>query len=128
MGQFAGKVRLGAPAISNALNTLTWLKSFITKCNGCRIDFVPIHRYAPATAIDYFKSYITQARTAAGGRPLWITEFVPSDTEKEIIHFLQVILPWLDGQDYVERYSYFFADKLISGNSLSAVGRAYATI
>jgi hypothetical protein len=134
MEPFACKARLGAPAVTNGPSPmgLAWLSNFVGACTGCTIDFVPIHWYDSATNVDYFKSYIQQAYTAGGNRPIWITEFGASGSDAEITTFMNTVLPWLDSQPYVERYAYFMAGAgtLIdsSGSGLSAIGNAYNTI
>jgi len=134
MQPFACKARLGAPAVTNGAAPLglTYLKSFVEACSDCTIDFVPIHWYDSATNIDYFKSYIQDAYTAGGNRPIWITEFGASGSDAEITTFMQTVLPWLDSLSYVERYAYFMAGSgtLVdsSGSSLSTIGQAYNSI
>lgn len=41
MQPFAGKAKLGSPAITNGGGSmgLSWLSSFMTACSGCQIDF-----------------------------------------------------------------------------------------
>ncbi|KAF2006130.1 glycoside hydrolase family 128 protein [Amniculicola lignicola CBS 123094] len=131
-------VRVGAPAVSNgvldsATNSpmgLPWLKQFEDACSGCTYDFVAVHWYDAAWNIDYFKNFIRDSRDAARGRPIWLTEFGASGSEEEVINFLKVVLPWLDGEDYVERYAYQWAapGSLVNadGNSLSLIGQAFA--
>jgi hypothetical protein len=54
-------------------------------------------------------------------RPIWLTEFAPADwsasspstsqvTKEKALAFMQQILPALEKNDYVERYSWFSAD------------------
>ena len=133
----SGNVKLGSPAVSSsetpgAMQGLAWLQSFLQQCDGCQIDFVPIHWYgcySGCTAendISAFKSYVGDAIKLANGRPLWITEF------QSIVNgeaFIAEVLPWLDSQEQVARYSYFMANgaSLTSGNGLSALGQKYAT-
>lgn len=129
---FAGSgVRLGSPAVTNGGGSmgLTWLGNFMTACSGCQVDFVNIHWYDSATNIDYFKKHVQDAY-AKTGKPLWITEFgCTSGTDAQINTFLQTVMPWLDGLDYVERYSYFMVSSglLVSGNSLSSYGSTFAS-
>jgi hypothetical protein len=87
-----------------------------------------IHWYDSATNIDYFKSHVQQAHDISG-KPVWITEFGASGSDDQVNSFLKTVLPWLDEQDYVERYSYFMASegKLISGGKLSTYGNTFAT-
>ena len=110
MQPFAGRAKLGAPAVTNggAPMGLTYLENFINNCTGCTIDVVPIHWYDSATNIGYFQSYIPSAYAAGGNRPLWITEFGASGTDAEIESFFNMVLPWLDSLSYVERYAYFY--------------------
>lgn len=105
---------------------LGWLESFIKSCSGCTIDFLAIHWYNGGTASD-FKKYIEKAKGIAGGRKLWITEFQAPGNDAEQAKWLAEVLPWLDSQDYVERYSYFMARQgsMMSGSGLSTVGQAF---
>lgn len=122
MQPFAGKAKLGAPAVTNGGGTmgLNWLKTFITQCTGCTIDVIPIHWYDSATNVAYFKNHIQDAYKAGGNRPLWITEFGASGTEAQKIEFLKQVMPWLDSLSYVQRYSYFMDSKGILVNSNGA--------
>ncbi|RKF76916.1 Alkali-sensitive linkage protein 1 [Golovinomyces cichoracearum] len=130
MQPYAGKAKLGSPAVTNGGSPmgLTYLKNFINACSGCTIDFIAIHWYNGGSADD-FKNYVAKAHIVGGGRPVWITEFEgPGDAQQQQ-KFLKEVLPWLDNQDYVERYAYFMASDgnlISSGTSPSAVGQAYA--
>lgn len=130
MQPFAGKVKLGSPAVTNGASPmgLAYLKNFITACSGCTIDFVAIHWYNGGNADD-FKNYVAKAHAVGGGRPVWITEFEASGDAGQQQAFLNDVLPWLDNQDYVERYAYFMASDgnlISSGTTLSQVGQAFA--
>ena len=67
---------------------LAWLKEFWSACSDCHVDFVPIHWYDSATNVQYFKNYIQDARDAANGKPLWITEFGAFGDDKQIAAFM----------------------------------------
>ncbi|QSZ34123.1 hypothetical protein DSL72_005711 [Monilinia vaccinii-corymbosi] len=134
MQPFAGKAKLGAPAVTNgaAPMGLAWLKNFLSSCSDCTIDFVCIHWYDSASNAAYFKSYIQDAYAAGGNRPLWITEFQASGTADEQNAFMSEVLPWLDASDMVERYAWFMASTdaggLMSGPSaLSTLGKTFKT-
>jgi hypothetical protein len=137
MQPFAGKVKLAAPAVTNggAPLGLTYLKSFISACDGCTIDVCPIHWYDSATNIAYFKNYVADAYAACGNKPIWITEFGASGSEAQIETFLNTVLPWLDSNDQVQRYAYFFAGASTdgtylvnsAGTGLSNIGQLYNT-
>jgi hypothetical protein len=130
MQPFAGKARLGAPSVTNGGGEmgLTYLGNFMKACSGCTIDFIPIHWYngdALESSISYFKSHVAEAHTTGGNKPVWITEFQYLGGDEA--GFLAEVIPWLESQNFVERYSYFMAapGRLMSGSALSAVGKAY---
>ncbi|POS85717.1 hypothetical protein EPUL_004139 [Erysiphe pulchra] len=130
MQPYAGKVKLGSPAVTNGASPmgLAYLKNFIASCSGCTIDFVAIHWYNGGNADD-FKNYVAKAHAVGGGRPVWITEFEASGDAGQQQVFLNEVLPWLDNQDYVERYAYFMASDgnlISSGTTLSSIGQAFA--
>lgn len=131
MQPFAGKARLGAPGVTNGGGNmgLTWLSEFISACDGCTIDFFPIHWYDSAENIQYFKDHITKAHELTG-KPIWVTEFGAFGSDAAIDAFLQEVLPWLDEQPFCERYSYFMVREglLIDGKEMSSYGRTFANI
>lgn len=148
MNPFAGRAYLGAPAVTNGPNGLTWLKDFLSLCIGCHIDFVPIHWYGSATNTVYFKNYLADAHAVAG-RNLWITEVclppVVLRVEEILIGlqfngagssagktaFLKNVIPWLDAQVYITRYSWFWCDAkaespIVDGaGNPTALGKVY---
>jgi hypothetical protein len=130
MEPFAGKAKLGAPAVTNGggKSGLQYMENFISSCTGCTIDFVNIHWYDSASSVDYFKAHVEQAYTMGGNRPVWITEFAGSGTIDEQNTFLETVLPWLDAQPYVERYAYFMVEEgsLLSADGLSLIGSTFA--
>ncbi|KAK6000811.1 hypothetical protein QM012_003536 [Aureobasidium pullulans] len=132
MMPFAGKAKLGSPAVTNGANGmgLDWLAAFLEACDGCQIDFVSIHWYADVSLTDYFKSHVQNATDVAGGKPVWVTEFAPTGaSDAQISTFLEDVMPWMDSQSFVERYSYFMAadGNLLSGSEPSSFGQTYAT-
>ncbi|RFU33393.1 hypothetical protein B7463_g2973, partial [Scytalidium lignicola] len=127
MMPYKGQVLLGGPAVTNggAPVGLTWLTSFISACDGCHFDFIPVHWYSDASATSYFESYMEQFHSSVD-LPLWITEFAPSSGDAS--SFLETVLPFLDSTDYIQRYSYFMtADGILTQNGgLSSLGQTYA--
>lgn len=107
---WAGTVRLGAPAVMNSVQDgqgISYLTQFMGNCTGCTVDFIPLHWYGSVLEPDSFKTYV-RSFWVKFGKPLWITEFAPtSGTDDQIIAFLENVMPWLDRQTYVQRYSYF---------------------
>ncbi|KAF2753645.1 hypothetical protein EJ05DRAFT_489833 [Pseudovirgaria hyperparasitica] len=133
--QYYGKgLRLGAPSVTNGGGNmgLTWLASFMKECSDCQIDFCPVHWYDSYQNIDYFKSHMQKATEACNGKPIWLTEFGTNDgSDDQISGFLKTVLPWLDSQDYVERYAYFMAGtgarQLVTGTAASTIGAVYGS-
>ncbi|RDI83841.1 hypothetical protein Vi05172_g6253 [Venturia inaequalis] len=131
MEPFNGQARLISPAVTNGQSPqgLTYLSNFVSQCTDCHIDACAIHWYDSATNIDYFKSHISKAHTACGGKPIWITEFQASGTDAQVVTFLQTVLPWLDNLDYVERYAYFYDAPSSDGQYLvNSAGTGMSTI
>jgi len=108
---------------------LDWLDAFLTACSGCTIDFVPIHWYSGSGEAAYFKEQVANATAVAGGKPVWVTEFGCTDgSDSDISSFLEEVMPWMDEQSYVERYSYFMAATnflLSSATAVSSYGSTY---
>ncbi|KAF2178986.1 glycoside hydrolase family 128 protein [Zopfia rhizophila CBS 207.26] len=140
LSKYGDKLKIGAPAVTNGVKDsvtgsdmgLPWLKRFLAGCSGCKIDFTVIHWYDSAKNVPYFKKQVTDAYNAGGKKPVWITEFAPQGSDQEKIAFLREVLPWLDSQDWVERYAYHFATPGIlvnaAGNALTPLGQAFNTI
>jgi hypothetical protein len=145
MMPFKGKAKIGSPAVSNGdaggpqgKMGIPYLNDFFSKCGSCHFDFVPFHWYG--TSPDDFKKHVQDVRDAAkavnnvakdaNGLPtLWITEFgFNNGTPDTISDFLKVVMPWLDSQDYVERYAYqWVADGfLVTGTTPNLAGKTFA--
>ena len=58
---------------------------------------------------------------------LWITEFAPLPLHdvNVMADFLDVVIPWLDRQPWVARYSPFMAEDLVSNGNLSHAGEVF---
>ena len=146
MKQYAtDNVKLGAPSVSNGVGInpatgqpygLEWLKPFLEQCAGCPISFVPVHWYGCTNGcstdddVKLFKDQMGDAMDAAvvnGEKvPIWITEFQCLGDAQA---FLKEVLPWMDSQGQIQRYSYFMVQDgiLTRGNSVSELGTEYAT-
>jgi hypothetical protein len=137
MEPFAGQAKLGSPAVSNSdapNQGLDWMKQFLDACSHCTIDFIVIHWYQQGVtgAADAFKQHVTDAISAANGKPVWITEFgIFGASADDQAPFVKEVIPWLDSQAGVEGYSYFGAlpapnDFLVdSSGALTTAGQAY---
>lgn len=129
---YADRATLVTPAVTNGGGPnmgLDWMKSFLTSCSDCKASVMAIHWYGDSA--DTFKDHVTQAINLAqqnGLKEVWITEFATNNI-LEAPSFLTEVLPWLDAQPGVGRYSYFYcaSGSLLEGNSLSASGKAYVS-
>lgn len=132
-------VKLGSPSVSNAMSSdpdapmgIAYLSAFLDACDGCTVDFVPVHWYGcpsgcpVADDVAAFKTNIEAALQAARGKPVWITEFQKIGDARE---FLNDVLPWLDAQGQIARYAYFMvADGILTSNGgLSELGKVYSS-
>ncbi|KAJ5779289.1 Glycoside hydrolase superfamily [Penicillium paradoxum] len=134
---FSGKAKLISPAVTSSTETglgLSWFESFIGMCSSCGISGLAVHWYGESA--DQFKSFVTKAIDTAnkhGLSEVWITEFAlnadvnGSSNMAITTSFLNEVIPWLDNQPGVTRYSYFMcAEKyLLSGSTLNEAGHAY---
>lgn len=135
MNQFASKAKIGAPAITNSNiegESTSWLSAWIDACGGsCSYDFCPAHWYNTIDAgADDLLSFVKTVYDTCG-KPVWITEFEPTDgTDEQKAAFLATVQEAFDSDDYsyVERYSYFMVSdgNLVSGGSASTFGNTFA--
>ena len=150
-------IPIGSPACAD--DNDSWMQSFMSKANGTdpitkkpyinpttklgyRIDFVCVHCYSrnPYDFIGYIQ-YIHNLY----GKPLWITEFAPADwsgtnpvSAQECMNYMRIAVPWLNSQDYVQRYAWYTgsapggtwtlssAGLVNNDGSLSAMGQLYS--
>jgi hypothetical protein len=134
MNPYAGKAKIGAPAITNSNipgQGLDWLRAFIAECDarGCAIDFCVTHWYSPPSLTETLFDHLQKVHEICHGKNVWLTEFAPLGSDGEKTSFLQTNLPRLDGVPYLERYSYFMVSSgnLVLGNSLSSFGNVYVS-
>ncbi len=136
-------LRIGSPATTEG-QVLVWQKDFEagTRVANNKVDFVAIHWYDwgnwtstnnpapdPNGVFTRFKNYVNSVY-AMYGKPIWITEFNANINTTSATHeaFINLALPWLESQAFVERYAYFFPSTLppvdINGN-MTAIGNVY---
>jgi hypothetical protein len=131
MQPFAGRVKIGTPAVTNTGGGLTYLAQFLGNASQANanltLDFINIHWYASPYNIAYFESYLQQAynlsqqyspnitssfvNTRQGGiLPIWVTEFGMDQNFYDLnttVQFLQNATTFMDGTSWVERYAWF---------------------
>lgn len=136
-------LRLGSPAPTES-QAYVWLTNFMagTRQANTKVDYMAVHWYDwgsylntgntapdPNSVFNRFKTYINRIY-AIYGKPIWITEFNANRNTTSATHeaFIQLALPWLEAQPFVERYAYFFPPALPpvdgSGN-ITPIGAAY---
>ncbi|KAM3550019.1 hypothetical protein ARSEF4850_008549 [Beauveria asiatica] len=104
MEPYAGRARLGAPAVSNG--GWGWITKFLDECQGCHVDYIPVHWYNPDSLEHDFEGWINLICSL--GRPVWVTEFKGlGGSSQDEIAFLQEAMTFLEGNPCVERYAYF---------------------
>jgi hypothetical protein len=131
----AGSLKIGSPSVTNGAEQgkgLAWLSDFMAGCTGCQIDFVVVHWYSWDKPED-FKAYMKKVHDKFN-KPVWVTEF--GTTQGDAAKFLAQVLPWMDAQSWIERYSWHMAAPTTgdmsfllnaAGDGLSETGKAFAT-
>ncbi|KAJ5972375.1 Glycoside hydrolase superfamily [Penicillium vulpinum] len=136
---WSGHAKLISPAVTSSTEAglgLEWFESFIGSCSGCGISGLAVHWYGDDA--DNFKAFVTKAVDTAsrhGLSEVWITEFALNADVNGSINpantaaFLNDVVPWLDQQAGVTRYSYFMCAEnyLLTGNALNQAGQAYVS-
>ncbi|KAI0392662.1 glycosyl hydrolase catalytic core-domain-containing protein [Xylariaceae sp. FL0594] len=136
MNPFAGRARIGSPAVSSSANAnqgIDWLRQFFQACNGqCKVDFCVTHWYGPGgdTGAQLFLSHLVDVHNSCDGKPVWVTEFAALDGDKD--QFMRTIVSALESNDqysFVERYSYYYAavgELFEDVTRLSSFGKIFA--
>ena len=121
-------VPLCSPACANPLSDIddstqgvrgTWMRDFMKAADkrGYRVDYIGVHWYGGASPIA-FKQRMIDIYNAYGQRPLLITEFALADwgaknpgensiTQKDVLAFMQNVLPWMEQQNWIAGYAWF---------------------
>ena len=143
-------LKVGSPSVTscNSLNPndkcpqnpsgLGWLAEFKTACGGkCTVDFIDLHWYGnPAengtAQAGLFSDYVDEAvktvtELFGSDMPIWFSEFSPEPEGDETMNvdFIPVALDKLEGNDRIQRYSYFMANYLTTATGLAASGQKY---
>jgi hypothetical protein len=136
---YSGKAKLISPAVTSSTTAglgLSWFKEFMSDCSSCGISGLAVHWYG--NTADEFKSFVQQAISTAtiyGLSEVWVTEFALNSDAGGVADaattatFLQTVLPWLDAQTNVTRYSYFMCAEnyLLTNNALNQAGHTYTS-
>lgn len=140
MAKYATTGPVGSPCTLQSYDPdQEWQTSFLEDCDGCDIGFVAMHWVdkAPpgkgAFQAQGFQEVVNNYTAIAAGKPVWIDNIQASGANADQMDFLKVIVPWLESNEKVQRYSYWSPDKstgtgfLNSDGSVSELGNWYAT-
>ncbi|KIW10022.1 hypothetical protein PV08_11798 [Exophiala spinifera] len=104
-------LKVSLPSTSGSASGLTWLSNFNKTCHslnsthGCPFDFIATHFYGPFSGLT---SWLGNLHTLYPEAKIWLTEFaIPDTSDTEALAMMNESLPYLDGLDYLERYSWF---------------------
>lgn len=131
---------LVGPAMAH-VNPTQWYDAFFASCHGCRVDAIALHSYN--CDMPGLKSYVDSFRKY--GKPLWLTELACADNPTAIpgntagsksaewqCKYIQELVPYLEGESIIEKYSWFSVSSsysgesaLVSGGRLTALGECY---
>ncbi|HVK94491.1 MAG TPA: glycoside hydrolase family protein [Noviherbaspirillum sp.] len=142
-------LQIGAPALNYCgdcvsedgvtySDPIDYMDAFLAACNGCRIDFIPVHWYA--CHVDALKWYI--GRFKKYNKPIWVTEFACGDNPHDQItltvqkDYMRAAVDYLENEPAVARYSWFsgrnneipFINLLGADGTLTELGSLYVNL
>lgn len=129
------KWNISHPSTTGSGNGLDWLRRFNESCfdidkeNGCPTDFVAAHWYGAFDGLaswlgtlDEFYNKNTSRETPL---KIWVTEMaLPQADEDATVQMMNTSLPYLEQQEYVERYAWFGAFRSDDANEWTGDGVA----
>jgi hypothetical protein len=141
------KIVLVSPSCSNPLGS--WMTTFMegTYTNDLRVDVVGVHYYGSPN-VEAFQNRMQMIHERYGRRPLLITELGIADWEAKsveqnrfkpasVLLFMQMVLPWMEEQDWILGYNWFpfkidnphgtSSALFDQNNHLTALGSYYAS-
>lgn len=137
LSPFSGRVKLVSPCVTNSPSQgqgLSWLTEFLGGCSDCGVAALAVHWYGES--FDDFQKFVKESMDTASKHNIpevWVTEFaLNQDTARQgsneqSADFIRKARNFLDQQDMVTRYAYFWAQEnfLVQGNQPSVAGKAY---
>lgn len=137
LSPYSGRVKLVSPCVTNSPQQgqgLSWLTDFLGGCTDCGVEALAVHWYGES--VDDFTSFVKKSMDLASKHNIpevWVTEFaLNQDTaqggsNQQSADFITQARSFLDKQDMVTRYAYFWAQNnfLVQGNQPSQAGQAY---
>lgn len=133
--------RLGSPGVSSDPKGKRWLQEFFQKLGregSDNVDFLVVHWYG--MNVGDFEGYLKDMHDTFG-KPLWVNEVAcscmggrPEGVRvEEVEGFLQEAMQFMDGCEFVERYSYFgsktdVGDWVGKANNFTDEGKTFTRI
>lgn len=99
---------IGSPPCLQNDGDRRWVSEFLGNCTECSIGFISLHWMWNATPenVQSFKDTVAKYKAIADGRPLWVDNFAAHGSVEAQKQFLGEVVPWMDSQDYIQRYAY----------------------
>lgn len=143
----AGEILLVSPSCADPLGE--WMTTFMEMANEkkLQIDIIGVHHYG-APNVQAFQDRMKTIYKSYGGRPLLLTELGVADWQatsvednryspEQVLVFMEMILPWMQAQDWIVGYSWFSFDidnlygtssaLFDSNNELTPLGKYYVS-
>lgn len=128
------KWKISHPVTTGSGMGIEWLRAFNQSCyeidenNGCPTDFIAAHWYGNFEGLAAWLGTVNEFYNSNSSSPqlkIWITELgLPQQDASATAAMLNQTLPYLDGLDYVERYSWFGAFRTNDANQWTGSGVA----
>ncbi|KAJ9627400.1 hypothetical protein H2204_009811 [Knufia peltigerae] len=119
-------LKISWPSTSGSASGLTWLSNFNKTCHGlnsthgCPYDFLATHFYGPFSGL---ASWLGNLHSLYPDAKVWLTEFAVPDTSATVaLAMMDQSLRYLDGLDYLERYSWFGSFRSSDANEWTGDG------
>ncbi|KAF2124657.1 glycoside hydrolase family 128 protein [Dothidotthia symphoricarpi CBS 119687] len=127
------KWKISHPVTTGSGSGVDWLRAFNASCyeidaqNGCPTDFIAVHWYGNFDGLAAWLGTINEFYNvnASMSLKLWVTELgLPQQDADVTADMMNRTLPYLDGLEYVERYSWFGAFRTSDANEWTGNGVA----
>ncbi|KAL8297925.1 hypothetical protein RB597_007082 [Gaeumannomyces tritici] len=119
---------------------LQWLRQFVKsasspsyfRCGAQALHWYGAQGESAARQAQLFIDYIAYAHVEVDkmyGKtmPIWVTEFspLPVGNVNMMADFLKIVIPWMNKQSWIHRYSPFMAEHLVINGKLNRAGNVF---
>lgn len=127
--------KISHPSTTGSPNGLDWLRRFNESCheideqNGCPTDFIAAHWYGGFPGLAGWLGTLNEFYNTNTSRDpplmIWVTELaLPQADAQATVQMMNQTLPYLDQQEYVEKYAWFGAFRTDDANEWTGDGVA----